>query len=81
MYLERGLDYSPGNQSKETQRTVIAEFTVSANGHVSGIIVIKHLSKKEDKEAARLISNGRWVASVQNGRSVCYRERREIAFP
>ena len=70
-------------QAKEIgiQGTVVAEFTVSAIGGISGIRIIKSLGSGCDRETERLIeSMPKWSPAKRKGTNISYKTQVRVNF-
>ncbi len=81
-FLNKNLHYPDEAMNKEIQGTVMVQFIVDKDGHISDAVAI---SGPEDgglrEEAVRVIKkSGQWTPAVQNGRYVKSYKRQPVIF-
>lgn len=63
------------------QGTVVAEFTVSAVGGISGINIIKSIGSGCDRETIRLIENmPKWIPAKRKGTNISFKTQIRVNF-
>ncbi len=77
VFIEQNLKYPQEAIDTKTKGTVVLEVTISANGAIKNIIIIKSVGHGCDAEAMRLITTGpNWLPAVENG--VAIEEKRQV---
>lgn len=80
-YLEENMVPPADMQQLGIEGEVVIEFFVERNGVISGVNVVKSLSKQFDDEAIRLTRNmPRWIPGRKNGALVRYKMTMPINF-
>lgn len=80
-YMEEQLVYPSEMRRLGQEGEVVVEFFVERNGFISGVNVVKGLTKEFDEEAIRLTRNmPRWIPGKKNGVPVRYRMTMPINF-
>jgi len=82
-YLERNLNANVpvDNGAPEGTYTVYVQFVVSKDGSISDVKALTNHGYGMEKEAVKVIQKGpKWVAAVQNGRSVNAYRKQPITF-
>ena len=80
-YMEENLVYPDEMRRLRKSGEVVVEFFVERSGVISGVSVVKSLSKKFDDEAIRLTRYmPRWVPGTKNGVPVRYKMTMPINF-
>ena len=77
-YIISELEYPlEARLNKETGEVLVA-FSVGMDGYISGVRVVRSVSKSLDAEAVRVVSNmPSWIPGKKNGRPV----RAEMSIP
>ncbi len=80
-YMEEHMVHPAEMRKLGIEGEVVVEFFVERSGVISGVNVVKSLSKEFDDEAIRLTRNmPRWVPGKKNGVPVRYRMTMPINF-
>lgn len=80
-YMEKNMVYPVEMQRLGKSGEVVVEFCVERSGVISGVSVVKSLSKDFDDEAIRLTRNmPRWNPGTKNGVPVRYKMTMPINF-
>ena len=80
-YMEKNMVYPAEMRSLRMSGEVVVEFYVERSGVISGVSVVKSLSKEFDDEAIRLTRYmPRWVPGTKNGTPVRYKMTMPINF-
>ena len=80
-YMEENLVYPDEMRRLRKSGEVVVEFFVERSGVISGVSVVKSLSKEFDDEAIRLTRYmPRWVPGTKNGVPVRYKMTMPINF-
>lgn len=80
-YMANNMSHSTEMRKIGTEGEVVVEFFVERNGFISGVNVVKSLSKECDDEAIRLTRHmPRWVPGKKNGVPVRYKMTMPINF-
>lgn len=80
-YMEENMRYPDSMRDLDMEGEVVVEFYVERNGVISGVSVVKSVSKEFDDEAIRLTRNmPRWTPGRKNGALVRYKMTMPINF-
>ena len=80
-YMEENMRYPDSMRDLDMEGEVVVEFYVERNGVISGVSVVKSVSKEFDDEAIRLTRNmPRWIPGRKNGALVRYKMTMPINF-
>lgn len=80
-FLRENIMYPQISLDNGVQGTVVLQFTVSDNGELSDLLVVRSLDKSCDEEAIRVVKKmPRWKAGEQNGKKVSVRFTLPIRF-
>ena len=80
-YMEKNMVYPEEMRRLRKSGEVVVEFFVERSGVISGVNVVKSLTKEFDDEAIRLTRYmPRWVPGTKNGSPVRYRMTMPINF-
>lgn len=80
-YMEEHMRYPDSMRDLDMEGEVVVEFYVERNGVISGVSVVKSVSKEFDDEAIRLTRNmPRWIPGRKNGALVRYKMTMPINF-
>ena len=80
-YMEEHMRYPDSMRDLDMEGEVVVEFYVERNGVISGVSVVKSVSKEFDDEAIRLTRNmPRWIPGRKNGVLVRYKMTMPINF-
>ncbi len=80
-YIEQNRVYPKQAIDNKVKGTVILEVTVSPDGTLKNIVVIKSIGYGCDVEATRLISDGpKWTAKVENGVAIEAKRQVKVKF-
>lgn len=80
-YVEENMVYPADMRILGTEGEVVVEFFVERSGVISGVNVVKGLSKEFDEEAIRLVRNmPRWIPGKKDGVLVRYKMTMPINF-
>lgn len=80
-YMEKNMVYPTEMRRLRKSGEVVVEFYVERSGVISGVSVVKSLSKEFDDEAIRLTRYmPRWVPGTKNGTPVRYKMTMPINF-
>lgn len=80
-YMERNMSHPAEMRKMGIEGEVVVEFFVERSGIISGVNVVKSLSKECDEEAIRLTRYmPRWVPGKKNGVPVRYKMTMPINF-
>lgn len=80
-YMEENMVHPVEMRQLGVEGEVVVEFFVERSGVISGVSVVKSLSKSFDDEAIRLTRNmPRWVPGKKNGVPVRYKMTMPINF-
>ena len=70
-WLYKHLSYPSSAKQRGISGRVVVQFTVSSNGSLRDIIVVKSVDKVLDEEAVRAVSESpRWDPAKKNGKKV-----------
>ena len=77
VFIDQNLDYPQEAIDNKIKGTVVLEVTVSPNGAIKNIIIIKSVGAGCDAEAMRLITAGpKWIPASANG--IAIEEKRQV---
>ena len=80
-YVEENMVHPEEMRRLGIEGEVVVEFFVERNGVISGVNVVKKLTKEFDEEAIRLVRNmPYWVPGKKNGVPVRYKMTMPINF-
>lgn len=80
-YMEKNMVYPTEMRRLRKSGEVVVEFYVERSGVISGVSVVKSLSKEFDEEAIRLTRYmPRWIPGTKNGNPVRYKMTMPINF-
>lgn len=80
-YMEENLVYPESMQRLYKEGEVLVGFFVEPNGVITGVTVVKGMTKEFDEEAKRLVRNmPYWVPGTKNGTPVRFRMTMPINF-
>lgn len=78
--LRKNLKYPAKAKRNDTQGKVFVEFTVSKNGKIANVKILKGVGDGCDEEAARVIALSKWTPGKQRGVPVNVRMVQAINF-
>lgn len=77
VFVAQNLKYPQEAIDNKIKGTVVLEVTISSNGDIKNIIIIKSVGSGCDAEAMRLITVGpKWIPAAANG--IAFEEKREV---
>ena len=80
-YMEKNMVYPEEMRRLRKSGEVVVEFYIERSGVISGVSVVKSLTKEFDDEAIRLTRYmPRWVPGTKNGAPVRYKMTMPINF-
>ncbi|WP_159451917.1 TonB family protein [Hymenobacter roseosalivarius] len=80
-YLKEELEYPERARQERTEGTVKLKFTVTANGAIEDLKIVRGLSKECDTEALRLVREGpAWFPGITGGRRTAQQVRLLVPF-
>lgn len=80
-HIEKNLNYPDQAKNNNIKGTVVLEVTISSDGSIKNIIVIKSVGYGCDIEAMRLVSVGpKWLAAVLNGEPIEAKREVKVKF-
>ena len=80
-WIAKNMKYPDSARDNQVSGTVMVKFTVSANGTVTDVSVLRSLDTSLDKEAIRVVSmSPKWTPGKQRGKAVPVSYRFPVTF-